>query len=77
MINIKQKHVKFEHNHIRWINIQKMVFFHATIVSFFEGQNVTLLRVMLLTMIFSLLLNEKSEYKISSAWMFAIKLVIE
>ena len=38
MINVKQKHVKFKHNHIRWIDIQKVVFFHAAIVSFFEGQ---------------------------------------
>ena len=32
---------------IRWIDIQEVVVFHAAIVSFFEGQNVTLL-----TMIF-------------------------
>ena len=37
MINLKQKHVKFEHNHIRWIDIQEVVFFHAASVSFFEG----------------------------------------
>ena len=44
MINVKQKHVKFQHNHIRWIDIQEVVFFH-------EGQNVTLLTVTLLMMI--------------------------
>ena len=32
-------------NIIRWIDIQEVVFFHAAIVSFFEGQNVTLLMV--------------------------------
>ena len=35
--------------YIRWIDIQEVVFFHAAIVSFFEGQNVTLLTVPLLT----------------------------
>ena len=53
MINVKQK----QHNHIRRIDIQEVVFFHAAIVPFFEGQNVTLLTVTLLTMIFSLLLK--------------------
>ena len=52
MINVKQKHVKFQHNHIRWIDIQEVVFFHVAIVPFFEGQNVTLLTVTLLTMTF-------------------------
>ena len=52
MINVKQKPVKISHKHIRWIDIQEVVFFHAAIVSFFEGQNVTLLTVTLLTMIF-------------------------
>ena len=36
---------------MEWYN-QEVVFFHAAIVSFFEGQNVTLLTVTLLTMIF-------------------------
>ena len=51
MINVKQKHVKFYHNH-RWIDIQEVVFFHAAIASLFEGQNVMLLTVTLLTKIF-------------------------
>ena len=42
---------------LRWIDIQEVVFFHAAIVSFFKGQNVALLTVTLLTMIFSLLLK--------------------
>ena len=37
---------------LRWIDIQEVVFFHAAIVSFFKGQNVALLTVTLLTMIF-------------------------
>ena len=78
MINVKQKHVKFQHNHIRWIDIQDVIFFHAAIVSFFEGQNATLLKVTLLTMSFlAFFQNEKSEYKILSAKMFVIRLVIE
>ena len=52
MINVKQKHVKFLHNYIKWIDIQEVIFFHVAIESFFEGQNVTLLMVTLLTMIF-------------------------
>ena len=36
----------------RWIDIQEVVFFLAAFVSFFEGQNVMLLTVTLLTMIF-------------------------
>ena len=36
---------------MRWIDIQEIVFFHVAIVSF-EGQNVMLLTVTLLTMIF-------------------------
>ena len=38
MIDVKQKHVEFYHNHIRWIDIQEVVFFHVAIVSFFEGK---------------------------------------
>ena len=53
MINVKQK----QHNHIRRIDIQEVFFFHAAIVSFFDGQNVTLLTVTLLTVIFNLLLK--------------------
>ena len=52
MMKVYQKHVKFYYNHIRWTHIQEVLFFHAAIVCFFEGQNVTLLTVTLLTMIF-------------------------
>ena len=38
MINVKQKHVKISHNHIRWIDIQEVVFFHAAIVSFLKDK---------------------------------------
>ena len=57
--------VKFRHNHIRWIDIQEVAFFHAAIVSFGTVTNDDFL------VFFS---NEKSEYKIVSAKMFAIKL---
>ena len=52
MINVKQKHLKFQHNRISLNDVQEVVFFHAAIVTFFEGQNVTLLTVTLQTMKF-------------------------
>ena len=52
--------------------------FNAAIVSFFEGQNVTLLTGNVTNHDFVVFfLNEKSEYNILSAKMFPIKFVIE
>ena len=67
----------FKHDHIRWIDIQEVVFFHAAIVSFSEGQNVTLLTVTLLTMIFwsSFKMRSQNIKFCLSAKIFAIKLV--
>ena len=43
------------------IDIQEEVFFHVAIVSFFEKQNVPLLTVTLLTMVFYLVFKTRSQ----------------
>ena len=49
----------FEHNPIRRIDIQEVVFFHALIVTFFEGQDVTLLTMSFQCVFFFLMRSQK------------------